>query len=233
MSATSWRWNEAVGWVEPKDFFVAHVAGRARSFWLDGSGARSWSGRWSYVGWLESDDVSLTWHAATSAVTEYHGDAHTKVGGDIFEQLAAYTERLRTPAADAGWVGFFGYAARPDLPAQLDADPAALDGCWLRVERYVAFDHDRREVFASCRPSQDSAAWHDLLQRMLAATPTAPAPPDPLSEPAARAATVVSTLGPERFAAAFEQVQRQLRLGNSYETNLTFRTTVRSAAEPG
>ena len=30
-----------------------------RCFWLDGGGARPWSGRRSILGWLEDDDVSL------------------------------------------------------------------------------------------------------------------------------------------------------------------------------
>ena len=50
-------------WVDPEDFFVAHVAHKSRSFWLDGSGSRAWSGRMTYVGWLEPDEVSLTLHA--------------------------------------------------------------------------------------------------------------------------------------------------------------------------
>ena len=40
-----------------------------RCFWLDGGGAREWSGRRSLLGWLEGDDVSLTYSARTGEVT--------------------------------------------------------------------------------------------------------------------------------------------------------------------
>ena len=40
-----------------------------RCFWLDGGGAREWSGRRSIIGWLDEDDVSLSWSAARREVT--------------------------------------------------------------------------------------------------------------------------------------------------------------------
>ena len=42
-----------------------------RCFWLDGGGAREWSGRQSLIGILEPDDISLTYSAATGEVTRH------------------------------------------------------------------------------------------------------------------------------------------------------------------
>ena len=60
---------------DPVPFFRDVAATYPRSFWLDGGGARDWSGRRSMVGWLEDDDVSLTYDAATRTVTR-----HAKAG---------------------------------------------------------------------------------------------------------------------------------------------------------
>ena len=54
---------------EPDPVEVVPEAGFARSdrmFWLDGGGARAWSGRRSLVGVLDDDDVSLTFDAAAA-----------------------------------------------------------------------------------------------------------------------------------------------------------------------
>ena len=42
---------------DPVERFVAMAAAHERCFWLDGGGARPWSGRRSLVGGLEGDEV--------------------------------------------------------------------------------------------------------------------------------------------------------------------------------
>jgi para-aminobenzoate synthetase len=212
-------------WVDPEDFFVAHVAERPRSFWLDGSGSRPWSGRMTYVGWLEPEESSVTFHAASRTVLAHRAGSSEQIGDDIFEAMERLGGESSTGARSAGWVGFFGYAARTDLPCLNDADPKALDACWLRASRRVAFDHGRRRVFAVC-PPELAQGWKAELGQLLGTTPSAE---EPLPPPPAR---VIRTSGPDRYAVAFDEVQRQLRLGNSYETNLTLRTYVASAADP-
>ena len=54
---------------DPVEFFRSVAAQHRRCFWLDGGGAREWSGRRSIMGWLDDDDVSLTYDAATRVVT--------------------------------------------------------------------------------------------------------------------------------------------------------------------
>lgn len=241
-------------WVEPEDFFVSHVADRSRSFWLDGSGSKPWSGRMSYVGWLEDTDPSLTQHAATTTVTEYGRSAPRAVGSDIFQVLQTFAAHFSEKGSQAGWVGFFGYAARPDLPAQVDADPDAVDSCWMRASRFVAFDHQRQRVSVVC-PPDEVEAYSQEVGTLLACTLLAPdlaATANATTTDTATATTtssttatatggsndkdptsrIVSTCEPEEFASSFDGVQRQLRLGNSYETNLTFRTVVESVADP-
>ncbi|MGH3507784.1 MAG: aminodeoxychorismate synthase component I [Nocardioidaceae bacterium] len=210
-------------WVDPEDFYVAHVAGRDRAFWLDGSGARPWSGRLSVIGWLDDDELSLTGRAG-GAVRQHGADAADLLDADVFAAMGRLGDRRPAPSPWR-WVGFLGYAARPDLPAIVDPDPDAFDSCVMRVRRFVTFDHARHRVRAIA-PDDEVYTWHDEITDLVSATSSAPRI---LAPPAAR---VVSTWDSDRYGEAFAAVQHHLRLGNSYETNLTFRTLVESAADP-
>ncbi|HYO33076.1 MAG TPA: aminodeoxychorismate synthase component I [Nocardioidaceae bacterium] len=232
-------------WVEPEDFFVAHVAGRDRSWWLDGGGARAWSGRMTYIGWLRPSDLSVTYSVATGVAAHGSGSAvaghrpppsHADVSSDlpaatdIFGWLAEFGRRRggralgRGEGRTSGWVGFFGYAARSDLPTRQSAEPT-YDACWLRAQRRVAFDHERRRVYAVAPPEQ-LTEWEDELDGLLAVTPRA------ATLGAMPPAEVVSTCSASEYSGAFHAVQEHLRLGNSYEVNLTYRTEVASQADP-
>jgi para-aminobenzoate synthetase len=219
MTARSWDW------VDPEDFFVTHVASKARSFWLDGSGSRAWSGRMTYVGWLEPDELSLSFHAVTGVVTGFQHGAAARLGGNIFRALEEETASRSTGLRSSGWVGFFGYAARPDLPTLADPHPLALDACWLRAARRVAFDHGRRRVYAVSPPGL-ADDWARELGELLATTRPAP------ELGPARGGVVTASVASDEYGHAFGEVQRQLRLGNSYEVNLTYRMTVASDADP-
>ena len=52
------------GVTDPAAVFVELARGHERMFWLDGGGSRAWSGRRSILGFLDDDDVSLTYDAA-------------------------------------------------------------------------------------------------------------------------------------------------------------------------
>ena len=211
-------------WVEPEEVFAAVAARHARVFWLDGGGARDWSGRFSYLGWLEDDDVSLTYDAGARRVTEHHGGGSEEVGDDIF---AVLDERVRgaTGSGFAGWVGWFGYACRPDLPARLGTDDVP-DAAWLRVDRYLEFDHVAHTLFLHGLDGPPTPS-----RRGCASAP-------PLPTPSRRGCASAPLAGEpsgwsqEQYAAAFTRVQEQLRAGNSYEVNLTYRLTERSRADP-
>jgi para-aminobenzoate synthetase len=200
-------------WREPEQVVAALVADRDRAFWLDGAGARQWSGCRSFVGWLDDDDVSLTYDASRHAVYEHRAGGVRQIGHDIFAELAI-------PRADgcAGWVGYLGYACRRDLPARLDGETGhvePLDACWLRPRAYLEFDHQTHSIRA--HGFSDPPSWRFGEP---SDPPELPKPTDPV------------IWSRERYADAFSHVQRQLRLGNSYEVNLTYRASVTSPADP-
>ncbi len=188
---------------DPAEAFASAIAAaHPRCFWLDGGGARDWSGRRSIVGWLDPGDVSLTYSATRREVTRWADGRATVVGDDVFAVLAA---ELGTGRGQ--WFGYLGYAARPDLPAA--PDPDLPDAVWMRPSHVRRFEHAAEELavrWRTPRSTGDSSA----------APPGPPGPPDP--DPA--------------YAAAFARVQEHLHAGNSYEVNLTHRLERASGADP-
>jgi para-aminobenzoate synthetase len=121
---------------DPVPLFTAIAAEHARCFWLDGGGARPWSGRRSILGWLDDDDVSLTYDAAARAVHRHRGGRSELVGDDVFEVLEA---EMAGDGPDVHWVGYLGYASRPDLPAAID--PRLPTAVWMRTRNVHVIEH--------------------------------------------------------------------------------------------
>jgi para-aminobenzoate synthetase len=183
--------------IDPVERFVELAARHDRCFWLDGGGARPWSGHRSLLGWLDDDDVSLTYDAARREVTR-HAQGRTEVVGD--DVFAVLEEHVAGDPADVHWVGYLGYACRPDLPATVRHDAPMPDAVWMRTRHVQVFHHPETAPGGAARDRVEGR------------------PPDvPV---------------PEEYAAAFAEVQEQLRAGNSYEVNLTHRLRVETDLDP-
>ncbi len=107
-----------------------------RKFWLDGGGARDWSGQRSILGVLADDDVSLTYSAARREVTRHVAGRAEVVGDDVFAVLEA---ELAAGGPRDQWFGYLGYACRPDLPARPSAD--VPDAVLMRPSRVRLVEH--------------------------------------------------------------------------------------------
>jgi para-aminobenzoate synthetase len=190
-------------WTDPESAFRDIASRHERMYWLDGGGSRDWSGRRSLLGWLEDDDVSLTYDAAAGQVSRHTGGRSEVVGDDVF---AALEQEVARDGNDPGvsWIGYLGYASRPDLPALVEpAGPGRVpDAVWMRSPRQLVFEHPDDAVPSGIEPPFDggglTAGW----------------------------------VGPDEYAGWFDRVQEQLRLGNSYEVNLTYRHRVVSDLPP-
>ncbi|HET6652859.1 MAG TPA: anthranilate synthase component I family protein [Nocardioides sp.] len=180
--------------VDPADLLAERAARHERMFWLDGGGSRPWSGRRSILGFLDDDDVSLTYDAGCREVRRHQGGRADVVGDDVFAVLGDQVARDQGDP-DVSWVGYLGYACRPDLPAR----PAGglPDAVWMRVRAPLVVEH--------APPTEDQGARRD----------------DPSGDET-----------PGWYADAFAAVQAELRRGNSYEVNLTYRERVLSATDP-
>ncbi len=118
---------ELTAWVDPASVHGALYAADDHSFWLD-AGPDAGTG-WSWVG-----------AGAAESVPE-------RVRGIACQESAAPP----WPAGPfrGGWVGWLGYddaAARAGAPARFDERMPRQ--AWLRVTRFVAFDHGARRVWA-------------------------------------------------------------------------------------
>lgn len=192
---------------DPVSFFREVAAAHRRCFWLDGGGAREWSTKRSMIGWLDDDDVSLTFDAASGEVRRHADDTFTVVGSDIFAVLES---EMAAGEPDDHWVGYFGYAARADLPAtgaQRGIDGSLPDAVWMRPRGLRFFEHSAVEA-GEVDESSDAVAVSQAMDRG----------DDPQVPPA--------------YAAAFEAVQEHLQAGNSYEVNLTYRQGTVSDLDP-
>ena len=194
----------------PEEVFAEVAARHRRCFWLDGGGARAWSGRRSLIGWLDDDDVSLSYDAARREVTRHAGGRAQVVGDDVFAVLEAELD-AGTPSDQ--WFGYLGYAARPDLPAPSGPLP---DAVWMRARHVRLFEHPE----PAAGPSGSGRVPETGPGPSLGHT-------TPLPVPDADAGPV-----PAGYAAAFARVQEHLHAGNTYEVNLTHRLRTQSDLDP-
>jgi len=200
--------------VDPVAFFRDVAARHRRCFWLDGGGAREWSGRRSIIGWLDPDAVSVSYDAARRVVSLHDGSGTRQVGDDVFAVLEEMVD------AGEQWFGYLGHAARPDLPALVGdpGDPARVpDAVWMRASHVRMFDHP---------PSYGSSP-----QRCVRRVPGEEnRPPPPL--PGRKSPHAPLPERPDWYGAAFARVQEHLHAGNSYEVNLTYRLEQDSDLDP-
>ena len=183
-----------------------------RRFWLDGGGAREWSGRRSILGVLEHDDVSLTYSAARREVTRHASGSSEVVGDDVFEVLS---RELEQGGPRDQWFGYLGYACRPDLPARPSPDvpDGVPDAVWMRPSRVRLVEHtgpDSPPGWRNRRLSTEVPAGRRQFHHP--GGETAAVPPD--------------------YRAAFDRVQERLHAGDTYEVNLTHRLEVASDLDP-
>ncbi|MBS2936139.1 anthranilate synthase component I family protein [Nocardioides sp. J2M5] len=193
---------------DPVSFFADVAAAHRRCFWLDGGGAREWSGRRSIIGWLDDDDVSLSFSAARREVRRHVGGDSEVVGDDVFAVLEAEV------AAGEQWFGYLGHAARTDLPAT--PDPRLPDAVWMRPRGVRVFEHDPTSV-VEVRAERASRPLESEVSRLVAGAP--------------RASTTGAGVT-DSYAAAFARVQEHLHAGNSYEVNLTHRVSIDEDLDP-
>ncbi|MFL6004401.1 MAG: anthranilate synthase component I family protein [Nocardioides sp.] len=190
---------------DPVPFFRAVAAAHPRCFWLDGGGAREWSGRRSIIGWLDDEDVSLTYHAARGEVRRHASGASEVVGEDVF---AALQGELDAGRPTDQWFGYFGYASRSDLPAATGG--GVPDAVWMRARHVRMFDHPADHATSPIGHKRQARAAE--LRRLV--------PNGDIPEP------------PADYVAGFQSVQQHLHAGNSYEVNLTYREQQRSDVDP-
>ncbi|MGV9193139.1 aminodeoxychorismate synthase component I [Microbacterium sp. MC2] len=193
-------------WIDPATVFAGGPADAADAFWLD-AGPEAADG-WSWLG-----------EGARSA-----GPAHVVCAA----QGRAMDAGAGLPGAfHGGWIGWLGYddaAARAGAPAAVDGDGTAR---WLAVDRFVAFDHSARQVWAVA-PADDLAGYAERVAdwaRRGAAHPRQAAP-------ARGTARVRARHSAAAYAELIERCRDAIRAGDAYQLCLTTRFEVTGSIDP-
>jgi para-aminobenzoate synthetase len=151
------------------------------------------------------------------------------------------TEEVARDAGDSSvsWVGYFGYASRTDLPATVTAPtvtaPAvsgpAVSGPAVTGPAVTGPAVTGRAVSGPPSPrAVPDAVWMRVRSPMFVdhdpgAQGALRRPPEPMTRHLPAGV-------PAGYATAFAAVQHELRLGNSYEVNLTYREAMVSPVDP-
>ena len=221
-------------WAEPAAVVPAGAAGPPAAgpkAGLDSSASRPWSGRFSYLGWLGPDGLSATYDVATGTVTEHRATGSRPLATTIFDYLDDALAGEACPplgapfAFQGGWIGYFGYECKADTFGRRAHGARTPDACFLRVRSFLAFDHAERTVYAVAEARSGFDALEHAVRRGQDWPQKLPTPPS-------GRVRVAETWSREKYRAAFADVQRELRAGNTYELNLTYQTLLESAAPP-
>jgi anthranilate synthase component 1 len=193
-------------WIDPELVYVGRFADLADSFWLD-AGPGSADG-WSWVGGGSPEaepavvrDVvcALSGEPAPEAAGRFHG----------------------------GWIGWLAYedaAARAGAPTSVP-DAGIPQQLWLRVDRFVAFDHRTRRAWAIA-PATDAAS----LARSVHTVPRHPGPRPPRGH--RRGIQVDARHTPDEYATLIERCRNSIREGDAYQLCLTTRFETAQSVDP-
>ena len=184
-------------WRDPASVFAAGPATAEHAFWLD-AGPDAVDG-WSWVG---------------TGVPEHDLGRVRRVECATRRDREWPAGRFR-----GGWVGWLGYepaAAAAGAPVAASDTRIAPDA-WLRVERFVAFDHAARRAWAVAPEGE----VHDFARAVDAGRDDAPVV-------AAAAPTGVAAARhlPQEYAALIERCRAAIREGDAYQLCLTTRFSV-------
>jgi anthranilate synthase component 1 len=196
-------------WIDPEVAFDEGFARHPHVFWLDaGPGAQ---GGWSWV-----------------------GEGHPERDADAVRRVRTAPRATAPPDDEAGpfrggWVGWLGYddaAARAGAPVG-EPDAAAPQSLWLRAERFLAFDHASRLVWAFA-PADEvgsfaalAASWvrHETSPTIEGGVPI-------------ERGVAIARHGPDEYAALIERCRDAIREGDAYQLCLTTRFAVAGEVAP-
>ncbi len=186
-------------WIDPETAFLAGPGRAPHAFWLD-QGPSATSG-WSWIGTGEPE-------VRPGRVRD------VVLGGAPAAEWGGFR---------GGWVGWAGYddgAARAGAPAA-PPDAGIPSDLWLRVDRFVAFDHASRRAWAvslrgdSQEYAREAAGWSAPSTAVVDAAP----------------AVALERHRPAEYAALIEECRAAIREGDAYQLCLTTRFSITESVD--
>ncbi len=234
--------------VDPETVFMAR-ANRPDSpgpvVWLDSSQAGVDTGRFSFITDLSGPDSALLLYRSRDRrleIREDPGPARVLNTG-IFEYLRGQLEDVEIEPVDlpfqfrGGFVGYFGYELKGECGASVRHQSELPDAAFLRVSRFVAFDHERREWWVvgleSGGGGQDTPEWVDATAREIVRCASV-SPRAVISGPGDGDDEQVFFLEKDRgaYLDAIDVALENIRAGESYQVCLTNRVRSRFRGDP-
>lgn len=243
------HWRALAPGLDPEAVFGALYASQPHAFWLDSQSADQ-AAEHSFMGAAEAGEV----HAYRLAEDDAAGSA----GQAWLARLDRDLEGTRVAGAEAlpfafcgGYVGYFGYEMQALFGGERRPGTEAPDALWMRVRRFVAFDHARGAAWAVAIADADEGpaaaeAWLEATalaaQATRGAIGAAPVAGSEAAKPALAEADaaeavvaeldVAMDLGRDDYLAAIGECRRAIVDGESYQVCLTNHFRFRAGFDP-
>lgn len=256
-----WRRPLPAG-LDAEAVFCALYASQRNSFWLDSQDAgedRADRAAYSFMGAVEDADL-LAYRIADD-------DAELSAGQGLLARMERELGSVEIVEAGdeatplpfdfrGGYIGWLGYEAQALFDGERGRGSSMPDASWMRVRRFLAFDHERGRAWAlaladaptapdadsSNDPSKDqeqaaqAQRWLDATLAQAAAT-LAPQggsgpPPARATAPPLRTLEVDMDLGHDDYLDAIGQCRRAIVDGESYQICLTNHFRFRARLDP-
>jgi aminodeoxychorismate synthase component I len=229
-------------WREPERVFSDLLASEPCSFWLDSSLVEPGLSRFSFMGCPGGTLGELVRYDVARKVVEVESGHGTIC---YSETIFDYLRRRLEPQVDhpnylpfnfiGGFVGYFGYELKTDCGARQRHISAVPDATFVMVDRVIAFDHVRREVYAVCLEPDGSnlgRRWLTRVTRQLRSCDRLPIDRDDDVGPGRSTRTWWLSQSYAQYRQSIEEAQGRLVDGESYEICLTTQLRTTPLADP-
>ena len=187
---------------DPASVFRAIAAPSRQCFWLDAGPDAGTGWSWVGIGVVEDRPERIREVELTSTPAQSPWEAGRFRGGWI------------------GWLGYEGAAERAGAPVSI-ADADVPGERWLRVERFVAFDHEHGRAWA--------VAPADEVEAFAASVSTGTGA---LAATRLEAVEATARHEPGEYADLIERCRDAIREGDAYQLCLTTRFSVDGPVDP-
>ncbi|MET9439364.1 aminodeoxychorismate synthase component I [Streptomyces sp. NPDC006610] len=201
------------------------------SFWLDSAHVEPGRSRFSYLGDASGPLAeTVRYRLADREVEVVRADGEPRCfPGTVFDYLQTQLRRRRLDVSDlpfgftGGYVGYFGYELKGDLGSVNKHVSPTPDAVWIFADRVVVVDHQEDATYllalSDADPATESAAvrWLDTTAAALLSLP----PAEPVEVGDGVGAEPWLTHDRAAYRARIDEIQKNLRAGESYEVCLT------------
>ncbi|MCE9616424.1 MAG: aminodeoxychorismate synthase component I [Lentisphaerae bacterium] len=230
------HWRKRAATVDPEEAFTRLFGDGDKAFWFDSSLVVAGLSRFTFMG--ASSGMLMTYDVGQGQVT-LTTDARTNVSReDCFACLAR--EVAAGACADpelpfdfcGGLVGYLGYEMKAACGASPGHASPYPDAAFMRVDRFLAFDHVERALYVVCLGRREeraaAEAWFDEVEARLAGA-TPPVGPSPV-----RATPPAPDVARARadYLRDVDACRELIAAGESYEICLTHTLTVDVDVDP-